>query len=111
MVEASLANQKRTKGRCWTRPGDDAMVEFIRSGFRAMPQVFVKEFVQFGIRNDTGETVEPAFFGDLLSGLDECMHGNARQRSADTDPAYAELSEIVDRKTERTGIQKIDRLR
>ena len=49
MVEASLASQKRTKGRCWRIPGDDAVAEFIRSGFRAMPQIFVKEFIQFGI--------------------------------------------------------------
>ena len=44
------------------RPADDAVAEFIRSEFRAMPQIFVKEFVQFGIRNDTGETVNvPSF--------------------------------------------------
>src|SRR4249919_2388273 len=111
MVEASLASQKRTKGRCWMRPGDDVTVEFIRSGFRAAPQVFVEEFVQIGIRNDAGETIELAFLCDLLSRLDERMHGNTRQRSADTDPAHAEFGEIVHRKSERPGVQKIDRLR
>ena len=41
-----------------------------------MPQIFVKEFIQFGIRNDTGETVELAFFCDLLRRLDESVHGD-----------------------------------
>src|SRR5215475_6227696 len=76
-----------------------------------MPEVFVKEFVQIGIRNDTGEAVELAVFCDLLRRLDERVHCDTRQGSTDADTANAELGKIVHCKAERTGIEKINRLR
>ncbi len=71
----------------------------------------MKELVQIGIRNDTGETIELAVFCDLLRRLEQRMNGDTRQRSPDTDTANPELGKIVHRKAERTGIEKIDRLR
>ena len=76
-----------------------------------MPHVFVKKFIQFGIRNDAGKTKNLPSFAICSGPLYERMHRNARQCSADTDTAHAEFGEIAHRKTKRPRVQKIDRLR
>ena len=50
-----------------------------------------KEFVEFGIRYDAGETVELAVLCNLARRLDEGVHCDARKRAADADAAYADV--------------------
>jgi len=82
-----------------------------RSRLGSALQVVVEKLVQFGICHDAREAVELTVVRDLPGRLDESMHGDPRHCAADADAAHAERGEIIDGVTERTVIEKVDRLR
>src|SRR6185437_1183290 len=101
--------------RAWCRPASRRAVRFqggipnpsFRCTFGALAG---KELVELGVRYHAGKTVELALLGDFGRRLDEGIHGDARQRAADADAAYAHAGKVFDGEAERAAVEKVDRL-
>ena len=66
-----------------------------------MRQIVVKELVQFGVRHDAGEAIEPTFLRNLSRRLDESVHRDARKRAAHANATHAYSGEVIQRIADR----------